>query len=176
MISATITNTMVSKSSLPESPMRGFRLPGSASITLCGFSVESNLASAEDSHPTDDATRPDAGQTRAEIINRRVFSNLRECRIRQDKISYVTKIEISSNRENPHGNQFARLRADNRDTHYFTFCRSDDFYMTAWSAFCQCAVIVVIRPTRYPNLDALLARPRLGKPDLRKLWIGKSDP
>ena len=105
-----------------------------------------------------------------------MFSNLRERRIGKNKISYRAKIEISSNRENPHRNQFARLGTDNRDTHYFTFCRSDDFYMTARSAFCLRAVIVVIRPTRYPNLDALLARPRLGKPDLRKLWIGKSDP
>ena len=48
--------------------------------------------------------------------------------------------------------------------------------MTALSAFCLRAVIVMIRPTRYANLDALLARPRLCKPNLRKLRIGKSDP
>src|SRR4029078_11822816 len=176
MISATITNTMVSKSSLPESPMRGFLLPGSASIMLSGFSVEFNFASREDYHSTDDATRPNAGQTRAQIINRRVFSNLRERRIGQNKISYLAKIETSSNRENPHRDQLAPLGADNRDTHYFPFCRSDGFYMPARSAFCLRAVIVVIRPTRYPNLDALLAATRVVKPDLRKLWIGKSDP
>src|SRR4249919_2326328 len=115
MISATITNTIVSKSSLPESPMRGFRVPGSVSIMPSGLSVDSNFASAEDSHPTDDATRPDAGQTWGEIVNRRAFANLRQRRIGQNKIRYVTKIKIPRDRENPHTDQLACLRADNRD-------------------------------------------------------------
>ena len=48
--------------------------------------------------------------------------------------------------------------------------------MAAWSALCLRAVIIVIGPSRYPNLYALLECPRLGEPNLRKLRIGKSNP
>src|SRR4029078_281919 len=156
--------------------MRGFRVPGSASIMFSGLSADSNFASAKNSHPTDDAPRPDTGQTWGEIVHRRIFYNLCRRRIGQNKICYVAKIEISCNRQNPHSDQLACLGTDNRDTHYFTICRLDYFYMTAWSALCLRAVIIVIGPSRYPNLCALLKRPRLGEPNLRKLRVGKSDP
>src|SRR4029079_5778878 len=176
MTSAIITNTIVSNSSLPESPIRGFRLPGSASIMPSDLSADSKFTSAEDSHPANDAPRPDTGQTWHEIVNRRAFSNLRQRRIGQNQTSYVAKPQIPHDRKNPHGNQLTCLCTDNRDTHYLTFCRRDDFYMTVWGALCQRTVIVVIRPTSYANLDALLTCLRLCKPDLRKLRIGKDNP
>jgi hypothetical protein len=43
---------------------------------LSGLSADSNFSSAEYSHPTNDAPRPDAGQTWGEIIDRRAYSNL----------------------------------------------------------------------------------------------------
>ena len=48
--------------------------------------------------------------------------------------------------------------------------------MTAWLALCLRTIIVVIRPSRYANLDASLAGPRFCQTDLGKLRIGKGDP
>ena len=81
------------------------------------LSADSKFTSAEDSHPANDAPRPDTGQTWHEIVNRRAFSNLRQRRIGQNKIRNIAKIEISRYRQNPHSNQFARLLAGfNTDT------------------------------------------------------------
>src|SRR5262245_31514695 len=85
-ISATITNRMVSNSSLPERPTRHFRVGlVSALIGPVPFSV-SKIASAEDSHPSDDAPHPSAGQTWSKKIDRRAFSKFRKRRIWKDKV------------------------------------------------------------------------------------------
>src|SRR6185295_390443 len=167
---------MVSNSNLPESPMRGFRVVGSVSVEDSALSAASNFASAEDSHPTDDAPDPDAGQTWGEIVNRCTFSNLGERGIRQNQIRQIANIERPCQRENPHCDQLTCLCADNCNTHYLTFFRRDDFYVAARFTLCLRAIIVVIGPARHTNPDPSLARPRFRKPGLGKLGIGKSDP
>ena len=76
------------------------------------------------------------------------------------------------NRQRPHRNQFAGLRADNRHAHNLTFCRGDDFYMAMRFTLGLGAIVVVIGPSQNAHLEAALARLGLAEPGLRQFRIG----
>src|SRR5690349_13560806 len=128
--------------------MRGMR-PGLGSLIAISVPLPaSKIASTEESHPSNDAPHPDAGQTWNEEIDGCTFSEFRQRRVWQNNVQKSANIETLRNRKNPHRNQFARLSAYNCDTYNFTFPRRDDFYVAMGFAIGLRAVIVVISRPR----------------------------
>ncbi|HSJ40102.1 MAG TPA: hypothetical protein VK955_03500, partial [Xanthobacteraceae bacterium] len=60
----------MSNNSFPERPTRGFRGGRNTFSTATGSLVASKITSAEDSHPSDDASHPTTGQTWGKIVYR----------------------------------------------------------------------------------------------------------
>src|ERR1035441_4258642 len=89
-ISATITNRMVRNNSLPDRPMRkarGLPIPWCGAMcatgSLVGSVPGSNIASAENSQPSDDAPHPRARQTWRKVVDGGALADFRQRRIGQ---------------------------------------------------------------------------------------------
>src|ERR1039458_8028075 len=163
-ISASITNKMVRNNSLPDRPMRGLRAghgADDATGSLVGSVPGSNMASAEDSQPSDDAPHPRARQTRREIVDGRAFADFRQRRIGQNDAGKASDVQPLRDRQSPHGDQFSGLSADDGGPYDLTFAVGDDLNMTVRLALGLGAIVVMIGPAQNSNLDAALAGLRL---------------
>ena len=79
------------------------------------------IASTENSQPGDDAPHPRARQTWRETVDGCAFSDFRQRRIRQHDAGQCADIEPLRDRQRPHRDQFAGLRADDGGAQDRTF-------------------------------------------------------
>ena len=180
-ISATITNTMVRSSSLPDRPTRGPCVARArarrdlhrplARLPSCNVCLNRRCASSAMMRRTHGLR-----QTWRKKVDGRAFADFRQRRIGQNDAGHRANIEPLRQRQHPGRDQFAGLRADDCRAEDLALAVGDDLDVAVGLALGLRAVVVVIGPAQDADLDLALARFRFGQARLRKLRIGIGNP